>query len=224
MKWQRKSARKMKLLVLYGVNCTKEIWNQLDLYLKEYEIDYVAYPHDVTLKATKVKDISKWVYTHYSSDYDVVIGHSLGGLIALELAAVYKMAFKKIIYLDTNLKPAESFYRNLMTPEHMAAYGDKILEMFQDERKYYTPELFKEIQEDFDYTHYLELLDQKVYAVYGDRNQIEYERKIEDLNLPMSALEKLEIRFVHNACHMIMLENPEGLYAVLKSILEEPSV
>ena len=99
-----------------------------------------------------------------------------------------------------------------------------ILEMFQDERKYYTPELFKEIQEDFDYTHYLELLDQKVYAIYGDRNQIEYERKIEDLNLPISVLEKLEIRFVHNACHMIMLENPEGLYAVLKSIFDELSV
>ena len=49
----------MKLLILYGVNCTKEIWNQLDSYLKEYEADYVEYPHDVTLKATKVKDISK---------------------------------------------------------------------------------------------------------------------------------------------------------------------
>ena len=64
------------------------------------------------------------------------------------------MKLNKIIYLDANLKPAESFYRNLMTQEHMTAYGDKISEMYQDERIYYTPELFKEIQEDFDYTRY----------------------------------------------------------------------
>lgn len=43
----------MRLLILYGVNCTKDIWNVIDPYLKEFEIDYVEYPHEVTLHAKK---------------------------------------------------------------------------------------------------------------------------------------------------------------------------
>lgn len=41
--------------------------------------------------------------------YDAIIGHSLGGLIALELAAAYSLPCSRIICLDTNLKPAGTF-------------------------------------------------------------------------------------------------------------------
>lgn len=83
------------------------------------------------------------------------------------------MKFGKLIYLDTNLKPANEFYRNLMTPEHMDEFGESIITMLQEERKFYTPELFKSIQNEYDYTNYLQEITQKVYAIYGDRNQAE---------------------------------------------------
>lgn len=41
-------------MLLYGVNCTKHIWDYINPYLKNFEIDYVEYPHDVTLNAKKV--------------------------------------------------------------------------------------------------------------------------------------------------------------------------
>ncbi len=39
----------MRLLLLYGVNCTTHIWDYINPYLKSFEMDYVEYPHDVIL-------------------------------------------------------------------------------------------------------------------------------------------------------------------------------
>lgn len=79
------------------------------------------------------------------------------------------MNFKKIIFLDTNLKPANKFYRNLMTQAHTEIYGEEIIKMFEEERIFYRKELLKSIQDDFDFTHLLSNISQKVYAIYGDR-------------------------------------------------------
>jgi pimeloyl-ACP methyl ester carboxylesterase len=208
--------------MLYGVNCTNKVWDSFKPYLSGYEVDYVEYPHEITLKTKEVADISKWVYENYHRQYyQAVIGHSLGGIVALQLAVKYKMKFDKLIYLDTNLKPANEFYRNLMTPEHMKEFGESILTMFQAERKFYTPELFESIQNEFDYSNYLKEITQKVYAIYGDRNKPEYYDKIRDLNLSDEALEKLKLKFINNACHMIMIENPKQLYETIKAVLEE---
>lgn len=186
----------MRLLMLYGVNCTKKVWDYLNTYLSEYEVDYVEYPHEITQKAREVTDISEWVYENYHHQYyEAVIGHSLGGIVA--------------------------FYRNLMTTEHMDEFGESITAMFQEERKYYTPELFESIQGEYDYTNYLKEITQKVYAIYGDRNQAEYRDKVRDLNLSGEALEKIEVSFINNACHMIMIENPKQLYERIEAILEE---
>lgn len=212
----------MRLLMLYGVNCTNKVWDYLKPYLSEYEIDYVEYPHEITRKAKEVTDISEWVHENYHHRYyEAIIGHSLGGIIALQLAVKYKMRFGKLIYLDTNLKPANEFYRNLMTPEHMDEFGESIISMFQEESKFYTPALFASIRDEYDYTNYLKKITQKVYAIYGDRNNSEYSDKVSDLNLSREALEKIELKFINNACHMIMIENPRQLYITIKAILDD---
>lgn len=212
----------MRLLMLYGVSCTTKIWDYLKPYLSKYEIDYVEYPHELTLKANKVEDISKWVYeNYYNQSYQAVIGHSLGGIIALELASKYKMKFDKIIYLDTNLKPANEFYRNLMTQKNMNKYGEDILQMLQEESSFYTSKLVESIQKEFDYTNLLDTVAQKVYAIYGDRNKPQYRDRINDLNLPDKTLKRLELKFISDACHMIMIENPKQLYETIESILGE---
>lgn len=210
----------MRLMVLYGVNCTKDIWKYINPYLINFEIDYVEYPHEVTLNAKKVDDITEWVYKNYRNQYyDAIIGHSLGGIIALQLIAKYKMKADKIIYLDTNLKPANEFYRNLMTHKNMEKYGNDILQMFSEERKFYTNELMKSIQDDFDYTNLVNKISQDIYAIYGDRGMPEYSSKIQDLNLSEEVLDNLNLVFIHDSCHMIMIENPEQLSEIIKEIL-----
>jgi len=215
----------MKVLLLYGVNCTKKVWRTLIPYLDQYDTEYVEYPHEVTQKSQSVGDITQWVYETYGEqEYDIMIGHSMGGIIALQLAAEYKMRVKQIVYLDTNLRPAKEFYRNLMTPENMEQFGTEVMEMFQEERKYYTKELFDALQNEFDYTEYVRKIEQDIYAVYGDRNQPDYSKRVEDLNLPESVVQKLQIQFVPNACHMIMLENPEYFSGILTDVIEKKQI
>ena len=212
----------MRILMLYGVNCTKEIWGELNTHLSDYEVDYVEYPHEITRNAIKVDDITKWVYEQNCDEsYDAIIGHSLGGIVALQLVSEYKMKANQVICLDTNLKPAEVFYRNLMTQEHMDEYGDMILKMFDKERQFYRTELFESIQGEFDYTGYINHIEHPVYVLYGDRGVCEYPNRIRDLNLQEDVVDRLRIKFIKNACHMIMVENPVELASVLREILAE---
>ncbi len=44
----------MRLMMLYGVNCTKDVWNHIVPYFKNFEIDYVEYPHEITSTAKKL--------------------------------------------------------------------------------------------------------------------------------------------------------------------------
>ena len=160
----------MRLMMLYGVNCTKDVWNHIVPYFKNFEIDYVEYPHEITSTAKKVDDITEWVYKNYNQHhYDAIIGHSLGGIIAMQLITKYKMKVDKLIYLDTNLKPANKFYRNLMTQKNMEKYGVSILQILNKERRFYTDELLESIQVDFDYTNLVNEIPQNIYAIYGDR-------------------------------------------------------
>lgn len=210
----------MRLLILYGVNCTKDIWRYINPYLRNFEIDYVEYPHEITRKAKRVEDITAWVYKNYGHHcYDAMIGHSLGGIIALQLVAKYKMKVDKIIYLDTNLKPAKEFFKNLMTQKNMEKYGESILRMLSEEKEFYTAKLLKSIQVDFDFTNLVNEISQDIYAIYGDRGMPEYPAKIQDLNLSAQVLKHLNLVFIHNACHMIMVENPQQLSEIIKGIL-----
>ena len=210
----------MRLMMLYGVNSTKHIWDYINPYLSNFEVDYVEYPHEVTLNAKKVDDITEWVYKNYRYHcYDAIIVHSLGGIIALQLIVKYNVKVDKIIYLDTNLKPANKFYRNLMTQKNMEKCGKGILQMFSEEREFYTAELLKSIQVDFDYTNLVNEISQDIYAIYGDRGMPEYPDKIRDLNLSARVLNNLNLVFVQDSCHMIMVENPEQLSEIIKGIL-----
>ena len=57
------------------------------------------------------------------------------------------------------------------------------------------------------------------YAIYGDRGMPEYPAKIQDLNLDPQILKQLNLVFIQDSCHMIMVENPEQLSEIIKGIL-----
>lgn len=107
----------------------------------------ISRPHEtedgeITQKATCLSDLTEWVSKQTEGKrYDAIIGHSLGGLIALELAAAYSLPCSRIICLDTNLKPAGTFFRNLMTKVYMEKYYAQVDNMMAAERPYYTPAL-----------------------------------------------------------------------------------
>ncbi|MBP6927915.1 MAG: alpha/beta hydrolase [Caldisericia bacterium] len=210
----------MKGLFLHGINCTSRIWSRVREHLAGIDAYYVEYPHTVTAVASCVSDITKWVFGEFgSSHYDFVVGHSMGGIIALELAARFNLAFRQIILVDCSLRPANRFYRNLMTEGHMEEYGNKVIQMMQEESPYYQDELKQSLKEGFDYTQYLKVLNQNVYAIYGDRGQKNYPGRIDDLCLDEETLGRIKLLFVENACHLPMIENPSALASMISDIV-----
>lgn len=212
----------MRGLILYGAKCTVGVWDALKGELAMQDITFVEYPHDIIEKANCISDITRWVYAAYGKEsYDFILGHSMGGIIALELAADYKLRCDKVIIIESNLKPAKKFYRNLMLPSNMELYGDNIISVIKEESEYYKDSLIKKLQEDFDYTDYVRRINSRVYGIFGDRGQRHYDNRISDLCLDDDIAAKIKFRFVKDSCHMPMIENPKELAEITESILAE---
>lgn len=212
----------MRGLILYGANCTLDVWDTLKSELTAHNVTFVEYPHNITEKANNVSDITKWIYATYREErFDFILGHSMGGIIGLELVVDFKLRCDKVIFIESNLKPAKNFYRNLMLPSNMERYGEKIISMIKGEAKYYSDSLKKKLQEEFDYTDYIRKINSKVYGIYGDRGERCYDNRINDLCLDDDIVAKIDFRFVEDCCHMPMVENHEALADIIASILSK---
>ena len=109
----------MKGLFLYGANCTMDVWTRFKPFFDTPETRFIAYPHSITENARSISDITAWVYETYQNaqPLDFIIGHSMGGIIALQLVTQHAFQCNRIILIESNLKPAKPFYRNLMNRE-----------------------------------------------------------------------------------------------------------
>lgn len=214
----------MRGLLLYGLKCQPWIWDGMKSDLADCDIEYVEYPEDVTRTCVSIGELTAWVDEQYLSlgqAYDFVLGHSMGGLIALQLSALDGARFKKTIFVESFLKPSEPFYHNLMMDANMALMGDRVLRMFGEEDAKYTPELKASLQEDFDFTESLDHIANAVFGIYGDRGTRDTALLLRNLDLDDHRLGRLDISFIHDACHLPMLENPHELAQRILSILQQ---
>lgn len=209
----------MKGLFLCGANSTSVIWaKMLDEF--RFQADTVDYPHEILLKAQSVSELTKWVYDNYfSQEYDFIVGHSMGGFITLELAKDYCCEFKRIILVETNLKPAKPFYRNLMTRDNLEKYGKEVIDMIKSETIFYQESLIQSIQKDFDYSSYIQNILQPVHIIYGNRGVDVYADRINDLCLNENTLKNIKFDFIEDSCHMPMIENPKQLVNIINQII-----
>lgn len=208
----------MKALLLSGIGCTHRIWQPFVKELAGWHLTALDYPHEVTIRAHGVKDLAKWLLeTIDINEYDCAVGHSMGGLVLLE--AFSMLSGLPLILVESNLRPADVFFHNLLTQEHMKAYGTELTDKMRPEFAYYTEELKGSLQDDFDYTGSVLQAKAKIYAVYGDRGV--RPAQTEKLNLPPDVLKKIRLAFVDNCAHMPMLENPRQLSAIISRWMEE---
>lgn len=211
----------MKGLFLYGANCTIQVWSEIKRFFSDFNITYVEYSHDITQSAQCVEDITRWVADKYKDEqFDFIVGHSMGGIIALELIANYEYKCDKVIFVESNLRPANLFYRNLMTNENMNLYGENILKMISNEAQFYNENLKKSLQEEFDYTECIKNISNNIYGIYGNRGVSNYDKRMEDLCLDKSISQKIKFIFIENSCHMPMIENPQKLAKVILDIIK----
>lgn len=212
----------MKGLALYGAKCTIDVWNSFRCQMEGYDITYAEYPHSLTEKAETFTDITDWVCQTYPMDsYDFIIGHSMGGIIALELLSAMQIPCNKCILIETILRPTNEFYRNLMLPVNLEIYGEQVRLMIQKESQYYSNSLINYLQRDDDFTYYVKDIPARIYGIYGDRGYAHYNNRVKDLGWPEDITKRIKLQFVKNSCHMPMIENPLELADIIKKIISD---
>ena len=184
---------------------------------------FVAYEHAMIQNAKSILDIAvclsaKLPHTQACLPVDCVIGHSMGGLVALRLAEILETGAASIILIETNLRPAEPFYRNLLLPQN-GKHKHEVMAMLAAEAPYYPDALKKTYQSGFDFSSYVKETKLPVHALYGDRGQPDYGGKIDDLNLDDETRSNLHFAFIRNACHFPMIENPRETAERIADIL-----
>ncbi len=212
----------MNGLVFSGAKCNSSIWDDMRGALAPFHLTFVQYPHRLLAAAETVDEIARWAVNRYGQkNRDVLIGHSLGGQVVLRMLPLMKHQPKKVILIESNPLPSGTFYRNLMTAEHMTQYQSKVMSMFQAEAPYYTDKLLHSLGDGYDLLPEIRAYAGSISAIYGDRGQSVSKKHFTELRLPQDIRGRMPIYFVPDACHLPMIENPAALTAVITGILQQ---
>ena len=200
---------------------TKEIWNPMMPYIPDtWNMCFAEYEHVMIREANCVYDISSHMAENLSDTrFDCIIGHSMGGLVALQLVDLFGIKTESMILIETNLRPAMPFYRNLLLPQNAEMHEAAVMSVIKSEMPYYSDTLKNSYQNAFDYTIHLKRNNTSIHALFGDRGEPGYEKQIDDLNLDVETQSKLRFHFIKDACHLPMIENPCDTAACIISIL-----
>ena len=140
--------------------------------------------------------------------YDFVIGHSMGGLVALNLAEKDVHLFRRVILVETFLTPPTPFFQNLFLQPDLRQEERMVLDMLEREKERYSPGL-RETLRQVDTSQLMANLSARVQALYGDRGFGEANRVLQELGWSHDLQQRVTVSVVPNACHFPMIENAE---------------
>jgi pimeloyl-ACP methyl ester carboxylesterase len=210
-------------MLLPGYACTSQIWQLIGHDLgATYDLTSVDWPVQITSDFHNLNDFTDWLYTSFwPRQCDFVIGHSMGGLVALQLAATGKVVIPKIILVETFLVSPSPFFQNLLLDASSSAPVRAIPKMLHREKASYSPLLREAIQQ-FDGSEPLLPPGQSVYALYGDRGRGQAAAVLNELGWTEQLLTDVAVKVIPNACHFPMVENPQETAEVLRRIIDTP--
>ena len=212
---------RQKGLVLPGYACSSQIWDSIRVQLDAlYDVTWVDWPHELTAGFHSVTAFADWLYpTTRQAHYDFVIGHSMGGLVALELAQREKPMSQKIVLIETFLLPPNPFFQNLFLKSAQVEDSQLIIEMLDREKEYYSAKLQESLRQ-VDLRQLVVGLCIKFHVLYGDRGCENPDHVMRELAWPQEIQHWADVMLVKNACHFPMIENAEITTQLLQDILE----
>ena len=201
-------------LLLPGYACKSWIWDDIAAKTKHYfDLELVDWPTDLVKDFSSIQDFAVWLGNRFVSkgnEYDFVIGHSLGGLVALYLARLYPDKIHTVVLTESFITRPGLFFQNLLMESSETKLKDQIITMLQEESKFYSADLQKQLKE-LNLAALVEGLEAKIIAFYGDRGVRNSKIVIENLGLSQKILSKIKIHVIQNSCHFPMIENSESL-------------
>lgn len=207
-------------VLLPGYACTSQIWKLLcDELGAEYDLTVVDWPLQSTPDFHGLSDFSDWLYEAYwPRQCDFVIGHSMGGLVALQLAASGKIAVPNIILIESFLVSPPPFFQNLVLDESSSTLSQSILTMLDQNKKYYSPTLREELR-DIDMSREALDVETTLSLLYGDRGCGMSETVLRELQWSSNLKAHMNVSVIQDACHFPMLENPKAVAQKVSTII-----
>jgi len=223
-----------KILFIHGAGGTKSKWRTIKDYpeISNYEaIDLPGHGENEFNLISSVQDYAASIDQTIQED-TIVVGHSMGGLIALELAA--RNSRVKAVVL------AASFYELPVHPKILGSLADGEFPESLFNASYYrnvSQQLLQEEKEELnlvpvEITHadfkacndykeggdILESLKIPVYAILGKQDKLLPKEPAESLKKLNPAINIIEI---DESGHYIMLEQPEKFAEALTKVIQE---
>jgi len=208
-----------RVIFLPGYACTSDIWKDVEINIdkQNYIIKYVDWPKDKLKNFTTIEEFSNWVEQKYILKDSIVVGHSMGGLVAFDLAK-RKKEIKQVILVESFLKTPTKFFQNLYLDESSIKIKKQIDNMLEEESKYYNQSLSSKLK-DLDLVSDIELIDADINCIYGAREEQCSNNVFEKLGINKEHLSLLKIRTIPRSSHFPMIENFKNFNKVLLDLL-----
>lgn len=209
-------------LLLPGYACKSWIWEEVQNELKAIcELEVFDWPTTLTSDFNSINDFARWVrerMVNSNKTYDFMIGHSMGGLVALNVVKMGTDLIEKTVLVETFITSPRSFFQNLMIEGTSTELVEKVSCMMKEEQKYYSEQLKYQLRE-LDLTDLVTNLNCEVVALHGDRGCNDYATVLSNLRWCNDLQLKVNMDIISNSCHFPMLENPKELINILKKTL-----
>lgn len=228
----------MKLLLIHGAGGTKSKWRGIEPYLESIDYEAIDLPGHGQNNENKITTIGEFAtYINQSIKEDtIVVGHSMGGLIAIEAASqnshikgiVLAASFYQIPVHQKLLDKLASgeFPQSLFFASYGSETEDALLEIEKSEISLVPVEV---AHADFNATNLyvdgkekLSQLQIPVGAILGGQDRL-LPPRIEDLFKEVK--NDIQVSVVEGAGHYVMLEKPEefskALIGFVKNVKEQ---
>jgi len=210
-----------KVIFFPGYACTSKIWDETSKIFDNEKciVSFVDWPEKSLNNFTKIEDFSNWVEKEYDLKDSILVGHSMGGLVAFNIAK-RNDKIDKLILVESFLKTPNKFFQNLYLEGTSLKIKDKINTMLKKESKYYSKELGPKLK-DLDLTIELEELGLDVTAIYGQRESSSSVKVVKNLGLDEVYHKYLKIKTISKSSHFPMIENSEAFNKIILESLNE---
>lgn len=210
----------MDIVLLRGVGCDAQVFEPLDLANhRVVEVDY----HDVLREATdSVETLARALGAHLQGQsFDVIIAHSLGGIIGATMIKEGTIDAECLIAVETAFVPQEESYRTLFHPKTGQSIQKDMTTMLKRELPYYPDALKASLKDDFNYESTLLDIHCPLHLLYGARTMADKTDRTDNLNLNDKTVKKAQIDFIENAAHFPFLENAPSTNQKIHAILRD---
>lgn len=242
------------VILLPGFTCPGEVWaetaSQLGGSYKTYQFTYAGFggvaPIEMPWYSTLTTELSDFFKVN-QIDKAILIGHSMGGMLAIDLAAKHPGQIEKVILVDAlpcirevimpHVRQEEIVYDN--------PYNDQMMAMsdsaFRQTATYMAQGMAINQEKHDLLTNWILTADKKTYVYgYTDLLTLDLRSKLPLITAPVlilaadfpnrevvsqtvnSQFEKLsnkEIKIATSSKHFIMYDQPEWFYAAIQSFL-----